>query len=368
MARASRKKKTAEETCYMCERPSVSKEHVPPECLFPAPKEVGGKDLKKELIKVPSCDEHNLKKSKDDEYLWYVLSMCEHANDAGQEQASTKLFRAIQRRPTLLNRIMKDSQSAAIVDSDGVHHTKELFAESDRLNAVMEQIGRGLYYHHFKKKWKQEILLDCEFLRLVGDKSASVMNARMKKVRQAAKEVFSRSEVYGKNPEIFNYRVHSENGKDMMQLCFYGNARATMCFVPIEYKPSILAAGEGEVGWADVEGECVFAEKMVMLAFPSATPGTVVPCVQKGCVFLFSAPERLKAWIVAKGSKVPSNLVGFFLNRYEESRKVLETLQRKGCTLVCVDADGELTYPMKIENAVKALDSLIRMGFKDPSA
>ena len=62
--------------CYMCDGRATTDEHVPPKCLFPEekdlPKEVS---LRVELIKVPSCELHNTAKSKDDEYLLYVLCM-----------------------------------------------------------------------------------------------------------------------------------------------------------------------------------------------------------------------------------------------------------------------------------------------------
>ena len=63
--------------CYMCDNIATSHEHVPPQCLFPKMKEIdNGKDYRKSLIRVPSCDEHNSKKSSDDEYLRNILSSC----------------------------------------------------------------------------------------------------------------------------------------------------------------------------------------------------------------------------------------------------------------------------------------------------
>lgn len=53
----------SEITCYMCEKPATSVEHIPPKCLFPEQKDLpGGADLRKQLLTVPACDEHNLKK------------------------------------------------------------------------------------------------------------------------------------------------------------------------------------------------------------------------------------------------------------------------------------------------------------------
>ena len=53
--------------CYYCGEPAMSEEHVPPKCLFPEQKDTG-KDYRKNLITVPSCDKHNAGKSCDDEF------------------------------------------------------------------------------------------------------------------------------------------------------------------------------------------------------------------------------------------------------------------------------------------------------------
>ena len=64
-------------TCYMCEAVATTDEHAPPRCLFPETKDLIDKslDLRKELITVPACKEHNTAKSTDDEYLLNILSL-----------------------------------------------------------------------------------------------------------------------------------------------------------------------------------------------------------------------------------------------------------------------------------------------------
>lgn len=45
----------------MCESEGITKEHAPPKCIFPESKDLTDKsmDLRKNLIKVPTCVEHN---------------------------------------------------------------------------------------------------------------------------------------------------------------------------------------------------------------------------------------------------------------------------------------------------------------------
>jgi len=40
--------------CYMCGAPAVSKEHVPPKCIFPEQKDIAGQNFRDGLITVPS--------------------------------------------------------------------------------------------------------------------------------------------------------------------------------------------------------------------------------------------------------------------------------------------------------------------------
>lgn len=57
-------------SCYYqgCSRPAESKEHLPPKAFFP-------KNQRKELLTVPSCHEHNQRKSSDDVYVLAHICM-----------------------------------------------------------------------------------------------------------------------------------------------------------------------------------------------------------------------------------------------------------------------------------------------------
>jgi hypothetical protein len=85
------------ETCYMCENPPTSREHVPPKCLFPESKDVKGQNFRENLITVPSCDLHNSKKSKDDEFLMVSTAGIIGNNSIGYHHKLGKVDRAIRR-------------------------------------------------------------------------------------------------------------------------------------------------------------------------------------------------------------------------------------------------------------------------------
>jgi hypothetical protein len=62
------------QSCYMCDQPGTSREHVPPKCFFPEKKDLPPDvDFRVNLITVASRDEHNLRMSGDDQYVLLVI-------------------------------------------------------------------------------------------------------------------------------------------------------------------------------------------------------------------------------------------------------------------------------------------------------
>jgi len=94
-----------EEVCYWCGNLATSREHVPPKCLFPEDKSIKdilGKLFRNNLITVISCDEHNISKSHEDEYLMACLSGKADNNDVAYIHNTTKVRRAIEKNPNMI--------------------------------------------------------------------------------------------------------------------------------------------------------------------------------------------------------------------------------------------------------------------------
>ena len=85
-------------TCYMCDAPATSREHVPPKCIFP-----DDAQFRINLITVPSCDVHNLKKSNDDELLRHVLAYAPGNNHLALHIVEQNVMPAFDRRPRLID-------------------------------------------------------------------------------------------------------------------------------------------------------------------------------------------------------------------------------------------------------------------------
>ena len=90
------------EKCYCCDNEAISKEHMPPKCIFSSPRPSN-------MITIPSCDKHNLEKSKDDEYFrWFIVTACAEKNPLAYQLLKEKVIRGLRRKPKLLNEIKKD--------------------------------------------------------------------------------------------------------------------------------------------------------------------------------------------------------------------------------------------------------------------
>src|SRR4029077_16072891 len=97
------------DTCYMCDAPSTTAEHVPAKCLFPR-----GSKYRKNLIKVPSCDAHNSHKSKDDEYLRHVLVSAPGATALALKVADEGLVPSFERHPHIMKTFLNKARRVRI--------------------------------------------------------------------------------------------------------------------------------------------------------------------------------------------------------------------------------------------------------------
>ncbi len=216
----------------MCDALATSSEHVPPKCLFPERKDLPyGIDLRKNLLKVPSCDAHNSQKSHDDEYFLYVLSGNFQINEVGRNLYRTKVRRAIRRNSSVLGKIastatpvnFKDPVSGNIVNS--VAH--EL--DPNRFNTMIDRLGRAIYFFHFKEKWTYSIKYQAEFFFATVNQSDEA-NSRLKEITKQADEWFSNVAYYGENPEVFKYQALETDNSKKMRLHFYEGCKLLLIF------------------------------------------------------------------------------------------------------------------------------------------
>ena len=217
----------------MCDQVATSVEHVPPKCLFPEQKDLpAGVDLRRQLITVPSCDEHNTQKSKNDEYLLYSLVMSIPANEVAQNQFLTKVLRAIGRNPALIEQFLTEHQSVLVEDADTlkVSSTIAVKVDKDRLENELIDLSRALYFHHFQEKWLGSIHVYPNFMLELEAETAREINEPIENMDKLSNQLFDGVDFHGENPDVFKYQII--DGGDachkFMRLHFYNGNRVTV--------------------------------------------------------------------------------------------------------------------------------------------
>ena len=209
------------DTCYFCGCPATSSEHVPPACLFPEQKDLDdGVDYRKNLITVPSCDAHNSKKSKDDEYLQIVLVHGYFNNKAGRNHFHSKIVRAMTRRPALLAALYTKADPVTINSEP----TIAVDIDRERFNLSLERICQGLCVKQEGERWSKKIEIHTPVLLTMNDPDAGKVNSLVTNLSKAVIRCLEGVGKLGDNPDIFWYQLLIDKAKDRLlcRMVFYG--------------------------------------------------------------------------------------------------------------------------------------------------
>jgi len=208
----------SDSTCYMCPAAETSREHAPPQCLFPDAKEIG-RDLRRNLITVPSCDDHNSAKSKDDEFLRAViLFSAVSSSEVARHQFLGKLLRGAARNPHAYANFFTDAGTLA----ESSQHA--LRFERNRFDACIDHLVRAIFFHTFGTKWELPItVVSPNFHSAVSDDCA-IPHQPTQKTVAVSKRFLEGEQIRGENPDVFKYRVRydADTGLFAFAACFYG--------------------------------------------------------------------------------------------------------------------------------------------------
>lgn len=183
-----------------------------------------GMDYRKNLIKVPACPEHNSHKSKDDEYLLYVLAAYFSSNDIGLNQFMSKVQRAMIRKPRLAITLGASAEPVDIHDTEsGLWH--EAFAlriNNDRINLVIDHCAGALYFHHKNEKVLGNVKVLSAFFLIPDQVALNEANANAFDLveRTIADEPF-----FGEHQAVFYYKFVSECSSSIIYMKFYGASK-----------------------------------------------------------------------------------------------------------------------------------------------
>lgn len=221
-------------TCYMCNSPKTSVEHVPPRALFPKSEDSHGADLRKQLITVPSCDIHNSEKSQDDEYLMYALVFGIQNNPTASTQIKSKIARALSRNASVAKLMTKHHIPVQVENvTTGIREeTIAIKIDMSRVKQAFDHIGRALYLHHYKSKWMGSIQSIQLFMLDIGAESSQEYNSSMASLYIDVEKLLSHEPSYGENPEVFTYKTIEIKQDTVMAmlLSFYEGSKVVLLF------------------------------------------------------------------------------------------------------------------------------------------
>ncbi|GEM_PF-214884 len=221
--------------CYFCDAPATSDEHIPPKCLFPEEKDLPkGIRYRNNLITVPSCDAHNSEKSKEDEYLRFILVHGYFNNKAGQDHFSSKIVRAVARRPAILVALYQ-TKKPLIVDGNP---TVAVEIDRIRFEKSLEKIVQGLVVKNYGIRWEKPIEIHTPHLIAIDERDADKTNFLITKLSYTVIDRLKNIEKCGANPEIFWYQLLAEREKECLlcRMMFYGGFDVFAVSNPLLYK------------------------------------------------------------------------------------------------------------------------------------
>lgn len=208
----------------MCNAVATSREHVPPRCIFPAQKDSGGVNYRKELITVPSCELHNSKKSNDDEYLFHALSASITSNPIALSQLSTKVKRAFIENPVKFQKFFEHNELVTLEHLEGqaIENGMLVGIGGSRIDRILEQCARGLFFHETRRKCLGQSRV-VTFFTLYTE---PWKQQKAEEVYTYAKHHFLGIPEKGENPDIFKYKLFESENDIFIFMVFYGASEA----------------------------------------------------------------------------------------------------------------------------------------------
>lgn len=190
----------------MCDSPETSREHAPPLCFFPEANDMG-RDLRRNLVTVPSCDLHNSRKSKDDEFFRSVILMTvASSSDAGRHQLFRKLLRAAARTPHAHRSFFGDK--GTIAEGKG----RVLKIDRNRFDACIDHLAKALFFNAYHRKWSQPVnVVSPNFFSGIASDQIVPHQLTLDTVN-VSRQVLGSESIRGENPEVFKYRLGYDEG------------------------------------------------------------------------------------------------------------------------------------------------------------
>jgi hypothetical protein len=121
-----------------------------------------------------------------------------------------------------------------------VQETVGLQVDKRRIENELEKIGYGLYFHHFKERWRGTVSAYPHFLIALTESNADVLNQPMEHMAKLAEEAFFKRTRRGENSDVFSYQIAAGPSavESIMYFRFYQGSKVTLLFRPFPISES----------------------------------------------------------------------------------------------------------------------------------
>jgi hypothetical protein len=167
-------------------------------------------------------------------YSAFVISIHYENSAPAQRHFSTKVMRAIRKRPAMAS-FLKNLFPAAV----GGLPSAGFEVDRQRLDGTLEKIARALYYHHYGEVWEGQLAIHTPDLFMLGGSQAGEVNARMQQIEAMTVQKLGPHTVHGENPQIFRYQhqLDPQLPGFLVRMVFYEG------FVAIAYSSPSISRG-----------------------------------------------------------------------------------------------------------------------------
>jgi hypothetical protein len=174
---------------------------------------------------------NNTEKTKEDEYLLYILAMSLPCNEIGKTQFLTKVRRAYERNPKLVDRLL--ARKEIVLVDDTVNNTSfktfAAYPENRRVISIFTCIAKGLYWHENRKSWPGSIGVVVEFML---SRTNLARNEQQRVLSNAINTLLANIAPKGENPDVFSYQFAEFDGRLFARLHFFGDKCVTAQYIP----------------------------------------------------------------------------------------------------------------------------------------
>lgn len=225
----------SKDRCYMCDKEATSVEHVPPKCLFPEFKD-SGSNHRINLITVPSCDLHNGKKSRDDEFLMVSIAGILGNNSIGYEHYCGKIQRSLRRTSyKLLKQVFLKGEILRLNNKNKFMDILWGTPDHSRLMECFHHIAYGIHRHHFGINFEGKVK---PYLGFIHPAQKNPIEFKKFIEHRASIDLEGRVK-HGENQGVFYYQFTDPDrfGLYLGRLCFYQNVNVYVSYLPEGFSP-----------------------------------------------------------------------------------------------------------------------------------